>query len=140
MSEDKNYTGRETRGGQERTEGPSKITINIPGITDIMGSVWAKVVTILAAISMVIGIVLEIQSLVGGFYGVRKSYYDMRKSSADMCDAKTRAIVTSIYGVTQPYPTTSMHVQGWSKESINGKTGEELFKTISDECSQLLAK
>ncbi len=77
MSEDKNYTGRETRGGQERTEGPSKITINIPGITDIMGSVWAKVVTILAAISMVIGIVLEIQSLVGGFYGVRKSYYDM---------------------------------------------------------------
>jgi hypothetical protein len=113
------------------------LTVHIPGITDVLGSVWAKLLTILGVISLLIGIVLEVQALIGGYYGMRKSYYDMRKASADMCDAKTRAIMSSIYGVTQ-IPGLAK-IEGWTT-GPRGKTGEELFDGISDECSKLLAE
>jgi hypothetical protein len=50
------------------------ITISVPPLlAEFIGSIWAKVLAILTAVSIVLGIVLEIQSVVAGFYGIRKA-------------------------------------------------------------------
>jgi hypothetical protein len=46
--------------------------------TSFLGTVWGKVVTILAAISLIMGIALEVQSFVTG-------YYVLHKTSAETC-------------------------------------------------------
>ncbi len=52
------------------------LTLTIPSLSDLIGSVWAKLIAILAAISLLLGIVLEVQSVFTGFEVLRKTAYE----------------------------------------------------------------
>lgn len=56
--------------------------------TAFVGTVWGKVVAILAAISLIMGIALEVQSFVRGNYDVETSKNNAAKTLAEACAEK----------------------------------------------------
>jgi hypothetical protein len=65
------------------------VTISIPPLlAEFIGSIWAKVLAILTAVSIVLGIVLEIQSVVAGVYGIRKAAAEAQISEVNATYAK----------------------------------------------------
>jgi len=60
------------RGDDGRT-----IRLELPqSVSDVISSAWTKILTILAAISIVMVIILEIQSVIAGVYNIRKASAD----------------------------------------------------------------
>lgn len=114
------------------------LTVRIPGITDVLGSVWAKLLTILGVVSLLIGITLEIQALITGYYGLRTSIYSMRKMAADMCDAETKVLTGTVAGYA---PNASMiNITSWTNDynSDREKTAHKLYEKLAVECANLI--
>src|SRR5277367_6006945 len=70
-------------------------------VTGFLGTVWGKVVAILAAISLIMGIALEVQSFVRGIYDVETANAQAQKARAEAAvapevakgeEAKARAL------------------------------------------------
>lgn len=52
-------------------------TLSIPTQwADLANSVWGKTVAILAAVSIVMGILLELEGLITGYYAMKKTAFD----------------------------------------------------------------
>jgi hypothetical protein len=50
------------------------MTVVVPtALTDFIGSVWGKTLAILTAISIVMGILLEAEALITGYYTMKKT-------------------------------------------------------------------
>jgi hypothetical protein len=58
---------------EQQTKG---ITLTIPSVADFIRSAWGKTIAILAAVSILMGIILEAQSLLTGFQVLRKTSYE----------------------------------------------------------------
>jgi hypothetical protein len=65
------------------------VTISIPPVlAEFIGSVWAKALAILTAASIVLGIILELQAVVAGVYGIRKAAAEAQISEVNAFYAK----------------------------------------------------
>lgn len=80
-------------GGAFASNEPQKITISSSIVSEFVATVWGKILTILAAISILIGIVIEIQSLFTGYYALKKASADAEISevTAKYAPMKTSA-------------------------------------------------
>lgn len=57
------------------------MTLNIPGITDFFSSIWAKMLAVLTAISIVLGIALEVQAFITGYYVLQKTVSEAKAAA-----------------------------------------------------------
>jgi hypothetical protein len=78
------------------------MTVVVPtALTDFIGSVWGKTLAILTAISIVMGILLEAEALITG-------YYTMKKTAAEAELARTQANTAgtpgTAFGPSNPKP------------------------------------
>jgi hypothetical protein len=59
------------------------VSVSVPArLADFVGSAWAKVLTILAAISIVMGILLEAEGLISGYYEMKRNAAEAEMSRA----------------------------------------------------------
>ncbi len=68
------------------------MTIVVPAaLADFIGSVWGKTLAILTAASIVMGILLEAEGLVTGYYVMRKAAYEVDIAASEAQAAHGRS-------------------------------------------------
>jgi hypothetical protein len=58
---------------------------------EFLGTLWGRVLTVLAAISLLMGIAIEAQSLITGYYAMKKTAAEAETAQANAKTANTRA-------------------------------------------------
>lgn len=70
------------------------INLSIPtGLFELVNTVWGRVLAALAAISIVMGILLEVEALITG-------YYQMKKTAAEATLVRLQADAQDVPGTT----------------------------------------
>jgi len=70
--------------------------------TGFLSTVWGKLVAVLAAISLIMGIALEVQSFVTGYYVLQKAKADAKaaEGEAEAASAKFKGVTPTVHAQT----------------------------------------